>query len=90
MLGTHNNESIIGFFSGISQSYVECICPSGYVGSGVGPSGCMPGGSVNSCDGIHCVNGACVINFAGLPICACHSGYTGMYLSEVTSMAVPQ
>ncbi|PNF23973.1 hypothetical protein B7P43_G09286 [Cryptotermes secundus] len=69
----------------ISQSYVECICPSGYVGSGVGPAGCMPasgggstgGGSVNSCDAIHCVNGACVINFAGLPMCVCHSGYTG-------------
>jgi hypothetical protein len=68
------------------------------VGSGVGPAGCMPssgggstgGGSANSCDRIHCVNGVCVVNFAGLPMCVCHPGYTGIYLSEVTSMAMSQ
>ncbi|GFG35967.1 hypothetical protein Cfor_02931, partial [Coptotermes formosanus] len=70
----------------ISQSYVECICPSGYVGSGVGPAGCVPtfggGGTtsrgvVNPCDHVHCVNGNCIPNFAGAPVCVCYPGYTG-------------
>lgn len=69
------------FISGISQTYVECICPSGYVGSGVGPAGCVrSSGTVNSCDQMHCVNGNCLTNSAGAPVCMCYHGYTGMSL----------
>jgi hypothetical protein len=46
-----------------------------------GGGGGAGGGSGNSCDRLPCVNGVCVVNFAGLPTCVCHLGYTGIYIS---------
>lgn len=55
----------------------------------MGPAGCVPtfggGGTtsrgvVNPCDHVHCVNGNCIPNFAGAPVCVCYPGYTGMSL----------
>lgn len=78
------------FISGISQSYVECICPTGYIGTGVGPAGCLPasggsggtgGGSVNPCNHFLCVNGNCIVGSTGTPVCVCHPGYTGTSIS---------
>jgi hypothetical protein len=66
------------------------------MGTGVGPIGCTPtssgggstgGGVVNPCDHVNCVNGNCIANFAGSPICVCNPGYTGILLSG-HSMAV--
>ncbi|XP_021927790.1 cubilin [Zootermopsis nevadensis] len=74
----------------ISQSYVECICPTGYIGTGVGPAGCLPasggsggtgGGSVNPCNHFLCVNGNCIVGSTGTPVCVCHPGYTGISCS---------
>jgi hypothetical protein len=43
-----------------------------------GGGGSTSGGTVNPCDHMHCVNGNCITNFAGAPVCVCNLGYTGM------------
>ncbi|GLG98263.1 Cubilin homolog [Gryllus bimaculatus] len=68
--------------SAISQSYVQCICPSGYAGSGIGPSGCIPtavapiSGGSNICQPNPCIHGTCIVAGTSF-ICRCYSGYTG-------------
>uniref|UniRef100_A0A1Y1LNZ2 Cubilin n=1 Tax=Photinus pyralis TaxID=7054 RepID=A0A1Y1LNZ2_PHOPY len=63
----------------ISPTYVECICPMGYSGSGIGPNGCIhssQGG--NPCESNPCVHGTCVVdNSSNSYICQCHRRFTG-------------
>lgn len=66
----------------ISPTYVECICPSSYVGSGIGPNGCVPKSDmVNPCTENPCVHGTCISNNdTGTYTCSCSLKYTGKYL----------
>ncbi|KAJ8936435.1 hypothetical protein NQ318_015581, partial [Aromia moschata] len=63
----------------ISSTYVECICPVGYVGNGIGPNGCVLSPSqLNPCASNPCVNGVCSVNNAtGDYVCNCRRRYTG-------------
>ncbi|XP_018577861.1 cubilin-like [Anoplophora glabripennis] len=65
--------------SRISSTYVECICPTGYVGNGIGPTGCMLSSSpFNPCASNPCVNGDCSVNnVTGEYICTCRRNFTG-------------
>lgn len=78
-----NNQSFwikfntIYFYSG---NGVECRCPVGYNGNGIGPDGCQGTGIVTSyCLNKVCKNsGTCVISLSGMPACLCAPGYTGL------------
>ncbi|KAK2582771.1 hypothetical protein KPH14_005036 [Odynerus spinipes] len=62
----------------LTSSYVQCRCPIGYEGDGLGPNGCQPatGISNNSCANHPCVHGTCVSTYQGF-LCRCEPGYTG-------------
>ena len=62
-----------------ANQFVQCDCPVGYHGSGVGPQGCVPGSSVNDpCSSSPCVYGTCELNrLDGSFTCRCVHGYTG-------------
>ncbi|KAJ8930436.1 hypothetical protein NQ314_016762 [Rhamnusium bicolor] len=63
----------------ISSTYVECICPVGYIGNGIGPNGCTLSSSpFNPCVSNPCLNGDCSTNnITGDYICNCRRKYTG-------------
>ncbi|KAK5640278.1 hypothetical protein RI129_011089 [Pyrocoelia pectoralis] len=63
----------------ISSTYVECLCPMGYIGGGVGVNGCVRGTqSGNACDSSPCVHGTCIAdNRTGSYICQCTRKFTG-------------
>ncbi|KAF5295928.1 hypothetical protein FQR65_LT10359 [Abscondita terminalis] len=63
----------------ISSTYVECICPRGYVGAGIGVNGCIQSSqSGNTCASNPCLFGTCIENNAtGSYICQCRRRYTG-------------
>ncbi|KAK4871991.1 hypothetical protein RN001_016115 [Aquatica leii] len=63
----------------ISSTYVQCICPSGYVGAGIGANGCTQSSQVgNPCATNPCVFGTCIPdNATGSYICNCRRKYTG-------------
>ncbi|XP_043205584.1 cubilin-like [Amphibalanus amphitrite] len=65
----------------ISSSHVQCTCPAGYSGSGVGPAGCyqMAGSAGITCASRPCVRGTCTDGAAGRGFtCSCPAGYTGL------------
>ncbi|KAF0296268.1 Cubilin [Amphibalanus amphitrite] len=65
----------------ISSSHVQCTCPAGYSGSGVGPAGCyqMAGSAGITCASRPCVRGTCTDGVAGRGFtCSCPAGYTGL------------
>ncbi|XP_046392545.1 cubilin-like [Ischnura elegans] len=70
----------------ISQSYVECICLSGYTGNGLGPAGCRPlsPGETNvilgdPCSSQPCQNGGtCIAPSPSSLSCICAPGFTGI------------
>ena len=47
-------------FTAIGPSYVQCTCPPGYGGNGIGPNGCTL--NPTDCTG-SCQNGQCVVSF---------------------------
>ncbi|XP_037091351.1 cubilin homolog [Pollicipes pollicipes] len=65
----------------ISASHVQCTCPSGYAGSGLGPAGCVTRArcdmDVNECQSSPCQNGATCSNTVGSFACTCSGDYTG-------------
>ncbi|CAH0395162.1 unnamed protein product [Bemisia tabaci] len=69
----------------ISDSYVQCVCPPGYVGSGMGPTGCTSTGvtptNVTVCPSSRCNNhGQCSYSASGAGFkCRCDPGFTGTY-----------
>ncbi|CAH0562353.1 unnamed protein product [Brassicogethes aeneus] len=69
--------------SRISATFVECICPAGYYGNGMGPNGCIKiAGSPNDpCTPNPCKNGQCSVRngsrFDNDYVCLCNLRYTG-------------
>ncbi|KAK8737436.1 hypothetical protein OTU49_004483, partial [Cherax quadricarinatus] len=73
----------------ISSTYVQCVCPPGYQGSGFGNHGCVPtstpsgggGGQVqpttNWCANQPCLNGGSCTQTPYSYTCICQPGYTG-------------
>lgn len=66
---------------------MECICPTGYVGNGIGPTGCILSSSpFNPCAPNPCVNGDCSINnFTGEYICTCKDNFQGRNCNIATN-----
>ncbi|KAH1029878.1 hypothetical protein HUJ05_003031 [Dendroctonus ponderosae] len=63
----------------ISETFVQCTCPAGYSGSGIGPAGCAKTTmSIPSCNPNPCVHGICLIsNVTQAVTCNCNEGFTG-------------
>lgn len=59
----------------ISTGFRECRCPAGYMGSGVGPSGCVPQ-TGTTCSNYPCVHGSCIPNGDSFS-CICSTGFSG-------------
>ncbi|KAH0568173.1 hypothetical protein KQX54_019308 [Cotesia glomerata] len=64
---------------GFNNLLVECRCPTGYRGSGIGPQGCQPGTEVDQgpCASNPCAHGLCLPHGRSF-ICRCDLGYTGI------------
>ncbi|CAG9816798.1 unnamed protein product [Phaedon cochleariae] len=77
--------------SRISSDYVECTCPPGYIGTGIGPNGCVrSSGSLHPCTPNPCKNGVCRVNNATNDfICTCTSGYSGRYCDTIRNLCNP-
>ena len=61
----------------ISTSFRECRCPSGLVGSGVGPNGCVPQ-TGTTCSNNPCIHGSCIPSGDSFS-CICNIGFTGTF-----------
>ncbi|XP_068906568.1 cubilin-like isoform X2 [Tenebrio molitor] len=63
----------------ISSTFVQCSCPAGYVGNGLGPNGCVrliqP--VLNACNPNPCRRGSCRLNGTNDYTCDCYRRYTG-------------
>lgn len=71
---------LINSITGISSSFVECVCPIGYMGSGLGPNGCVrsPQFNPNACNSNPCQHGYCrPLNTTLAYLCICTRGWTG-------------
>ena len=68
------------FIAGLS--YVQCVCPSGYYGTGIGTNGCIPGLSPNRtsiCNNNPCkYGGTCIPMASGNYMCQCIAAFTGI------------
>ncbi|KAK0072795.1 hypothetical protein PV325_010780, partial [Microctonus aethiopoides] len=76
---------------GYTNVLVECQCPQGFHGDGLGPQGCQPGTSeVGSgpCASNPCVHGSCLPHGNEF-ICRCSPGYTGPTCATTVSPCVP-
>ncbi|XP_045482434.1 cubilin [Harmonia axyridis] len=59
-------------------SLVECTCPSGYSGNGIGPNGCIPPITPwTPCLPNPCKNGTCIVTPTGAYTCRCNPPYFG-------------
>lgn len=57
---------------------MECICPIGYSGNGIGPNGCQSSPSSNPCASNPCLYGTCAVdNVTRDYVCSCRRRYTG-------------
>ncbi|XP_075232242.1 cubilin [Lycorma delicatula] len=80
-----------------SSAMVTCICPDGYVGSGIGPNGCVQSGtgvvanSGNPCATKPCQNGGICINEYGSAVhrCICPLQFHGVNCELVYDPCVP-
>ncbi|XP_063985313.1 cubilin homolog [Diachasmimorpha longicaudata] len=60
-----------------TNSVVQCHCPGGYTGDGIGPNGCAPSTQpTNPCAGNPCIHGICIPHATGR-FCHCEAGYSG-------------
>lgn len=63
---------------GIGQTYVECRCPPGYTGTGIGQDGCTQTQlSSSPCTPNPCGRGTCTVTATGDYLCQCPAGYSG-------------
>ncbi|KAL3290304.1 hypothetical protein HHI36_023648 [Cryptolaemus montrouzieri] len=62
----------------ISSTFVECTCPNGYVGNGIGLNGCLVS-STSPCSLNLCKNGECVVsnNLTRGYLCKCQYPFFG-------------
>ncbi|XP_056646391.1 cubilin [Diorhabda sublineata] len=62
-----------------SLGATQCICPLGYIGTGVGPNGCVRSNApLNPCNPNPCINGRCSVNtIDGNYKCDCFKFYSG-------------
>lgn len=66
------------FVLGISSTYIQCTCPFGYIGNGIGPNGCIYSpDAANPCLSNPCKHGNCSLSTNGGYICTCNGQYTG-------------
>ncbi|XP_014605735.1 PREDICTED: cubilin-like [Polistes canadensis] len=74
----------------LTSSYVQCRCPTGYQGDGLGPNGCRPATEIsnNSCANRPCVHGTCISTYEGF-ICRCDTGYTGTTCNTQIDLCAP-
>ncbi|XP_044011009.1 cubilin [Aphidius gifuensis] len=70
----------------LSNVIVECRCPNGYQGSGMGPQGCQA--VINSCSSNPCIHGTC-ISYDNTFMCRCDAGYTGETCSTAINLCIP-
>ncbi|KAJ3659671.1 hypothetical protein Zmor_011346 [Zophobas morio] len=63
----------------ISSTFVECVCPAGYAGNGIGPNGCVRSllPDQGPCYPNPCRHGMCRLNGTSDYVCECYSRYTG-------------
>jgi cubilin len=71
----------------ISSAFRECRCPAGYVGSGVGPNGCVAQSGTN-CNSSPCVHGSCITS-GNTFSCICSPGYTGTLCDQEINECLP-
>ncbi|KAF7287446.1 hypothetical protein GWI33_001415 [Rhynchophorus ferrugineus] len=70
-------------YSGTMSVPVQCVCPSGYVGTGIGPNGCIRNGNASPCLPNPCINGKCVISNSTEGFkCVCQKKYFGIYCDQ--------
>ncbi|KAI1280397.1 Cubilin [Halotydeus destructor] len=75
--------------SAISEFYRQCRCPNGYMGSGVGATGCVAVSSSTTCANSPCIHGTCIP--ATVPgvvpafTCACNNGFVGAICDQMVS-----
>ncbi|XP_057337332.1 cubilin-like isoform X2 [Microplitis mediator] len=64
---------------GYNNLLVECRCPTGFYGSGIGPQGCQAGTVSDNgpCASNPCIHGHCIPHDNNF-ICRCNSDYTGI------------
>ncbi|CAL8142101.1 unnamed protein product [Orchesella dallaii] len=90
----------------IGQSFVQCACPPGYTGTGMGLHGCIPyqtpgtgGGTAvgpsvpvgaNSCNPNPCQNGGACHSYGATFTCACIPGFLGPTCSTRANPCVSQ
>ncbi|XP_046744297.1 cubilin [Diprion similis] len=67
---------------GMVEGTVQCRCPSGYIGDGMGPHGCWManGGNIgpSACSSNPCSHGSCLPIGTNDYRCNCQAGYTGI------------
>lgn len=58
---------------------MECICPPGFTGTGIGPNGCISlHYDLHPCRSNPCVNGICSVNnITNNYVCKCNTYYSG-------------
>ncbi|XP_025835939.1 cubilin-like, partial [Agrilus planipennis] len=61
----------------ISSTFVECFCPEGFVGSGIGPNGCTKRTGGDPCSSSPCLYGTCVSRDENTYECHCTSQFEG-------------
>lgn len=70
------------YFAGLGTGLVECTCPAGYTGTGIGPTGCTfvtPQQQPHDmCGSFRCVHGICVRSSLRTS-CNCIPGFTGKF-----------
>uniref|UniRef100_A0A6P7H3T7 Cubilin homolog n=1 Tax=Diabrotica virgifera virgifera TaxID=50390 RepID=A0A6P7H3T7_DIAVI len=67
---------------------VQCVCPLGYAGTGVGPTGCVRTNTpLHACQPNPCVHGRCTVADDGNYHCNCYRFYTGATCDTLKSDA---
>ncbi|CAG2112441.1 unnamed protein product, partial [Medioppia subpectinata] len=71
----------------ISSAFRQCRCPAGYIGSGIGPNGCVAQ-TGTTCTSNPCSHGSCIPS-GNTFSCVCYAGYTGSLCDQEINECVP-